>query len=109
MCTQGCQTFMWGGKGSPIHDDEGECFCACGENNDSWSDKNILSRASCVPAKAHLLYGLVGLALSTAALCHAAYHLRRQVSPKPIPARETSGCEGVRVFSDRVFVRTTSS
>ena len=78
MCTQGCQTFMWGGEGIPTHDEEGRCLCACEE--DSWSDRNILGRASCVPAKANRVYGLVGLALCAAALGHAAYHLRRQVS-----------------------------
>lgn len=78
MCTQGCQTFIWGGEGTPTHDEEVRCFCVC--EDDSWSDTNILGRASCVPALAHLIYGWVGLSLSTAALCHAAYQLDRQVS-----------------------------
>jgi len=79
MCTQGCQTFVWGGTGVPMHDEGGLCSCVCEDN--SWSDHDILGSASCVPVKAHLLYGCVGLATSLTALCHAMYHLRRLVSP----------------------------
>lgn len=45
----------------------------------SWSDLNILDSASCVPRKAHLVFGWVGLVLSTTCFCHAAYHRHRQV------------------------------
>ena len=77
MCTQGCRTFLWGGRGSPRYDEEGRCFCVC--EDDRWSDLNLLARPSCVPVKAHVIYGWVGLVLSVAALCHAAYQLHRQV------------------------------
>lgn len=61
-----------------MYDEEGRCFCVC--EDDSWSDLNLLGRASCVPVKAHMIYGWVGLVLSVAALCHAAYQLHRQVT-----------------------------
>jgi len=62
----------------PKVDDEGGCWCACG--GDGWSDLNVLGRPSCVPGKAHLAFGCVGLILSASALSHAAYHFHRQVS-----------------------------
>eukprot|EP00752_Nemacystus_decipiens_P004321 g3946.t1 len=43
------------------------------------SDLNLLGRPSCVPVKAHMIYGWVGLVLSVAALCHATYQLHRQI------------------------------
>lgn len=78
LCTGSCRTFLWGGSGVPDMDDEGGCWCDC--EDDSWSDLNVLGRPSCVPVKAHLAFGCVGLMLSVAALYHAVYHLRRQVS-----------------------------
>lgn len=77
MCSQDCRTFLWGGTGVPSQDEEDTCFCVCAD--DSWSDLNILGGASCVPVKAHHIFGSVGLAISVAALGHAAYHLHRQV------------------------------
>lgn len=47
--------------------------------DDSWSDLNLLALPSCVPVKAHMIFGWVGVALSVATLCHAAYQLNRQV------------------------------
>lgn len=76
MCDQSC-SFLWGGTGVATHDDDGGCFCVCG--NDSWSSLNILGGASCVPVKAHRIFGWVGVAVSVAALGHAAYHLREQL------------------------------
>ncbi|CAM9537409.1 unnamed protein product, partial [Ectocarpus fasciculatus] len=38
----------------------------------------MLGRASCVPKKAHLVFGWVGLVVSVVVLCHAAHHIRRQ-------------------------------
>lgn len=80
MCQQGCRTFIWGGMGVPTHDGDGGCICAC--ENDSWSNRNVLGLASCVPVKAHLLFGWFGLVISVATLSHAAYHFRRQVCSK---------------------------
>lgn len=77
MCQQGCRTFAWGGMGVPTHDGDGGCFCAC--ESDSWSNLNILGLPSCVPVKAHLLFGWFGLVISVVTLSHAAYHFRRQV------------------------------
>lgn len=78
MCTNGCRTFLWRGKGIPSHDEGDLCSCTC--EDDSWSDQNILGQASCVPVSAHLIYGGVGLVASMTALFHALYHLRRMVS-----------------------------
>ncbi|CAN0110918.1 unnamed protein product [Pylaiella littoralis] len=77
MCVQDCRTFLWGGAGVPMHDAAGRCSCLC--EDDSWSDLNILGRASCVPVMTHRIFGWVGLVLSVAALSHAAYSLDRQV------------------------------
>lgn len=55
----------------------GASLCIC--EDESWSDRNILGRASCVPAVAHETFGWVGLVFSVGVLCHAAHHLRRQV------------------------------
>jgi len=80
MCIQDCQTFLWGGNGLPSYDDRGSylgCWCAC--EDDSWSDLNLLALPSCVPVKAHMIFGWVGVALSVTTLCHAAYQLNRQV------------------------------
>lgn len=79
MCVQDCRTFLWGGGGVPTHDDgSGECSCSC--EDDSWSDLNIVGRASCVPMMSHRMFGWVGLILSVATLVHALYNLVRQVS-----------------------------
>ena len=40
---------------------------------------DILAGASCVPVKAHQIFGGIGMAVSVVALGHAAYQLRRQV------------------------------
>lgn len=77
MCTQDCRTWLWGGKGDPTYDGEGQCACVC--DDERWSDHNLLGRASCVPVMAHVIFGWAGLALSLAGLCHASYHLNRQV------------------------------
>ena len=77
MCTQGCRTFIWGGTGVQELSDEHCSSCVCDDG--SWSDINILGNASCVPRKAHLAFGWIGLALSTTCFCHAAYHRHRQV------------------------------
>ncbi|CAM9175991.1 unnamed protein product, partial [Ectocarpus sp. 12 AP-2014] len=53
------------------------CFCVC--EDDSWSNLNILGLASCIPVKAYVIFGWVGLAFSMAALSHAAYHFQRQL------------------------------
>lgn len=75
MCHHNCRTFLWGGAGVPA---DGGCFCVC--DNENWSGLNILGGASCVPVKAHRIFGWAGLAVSVISLGHAAYHLRRQVS-----------------------------
>ncbi|CAN0501230.1 unnamed protein product, partial [Laminaria digitata] len=80
MCTQDCRTWLWRGTGSPMYRDGeggGQCFCVC--DDERWSDHNLLGRASCVPVIAHLTFGWIGLAVSAAALCQAAYQLHRQV------------------------------
>ncbi len=95
MCTQGCQTFLWGGKGAPSYEDRA-CVCVC--ESDSWSDLNLLALPSCVPVKAHMTFGWVGVALSVATLCHAAYQLNRQVRGGPgvrISRADSSGCVSV--------------
>lgn len=76
MCTQGCRAFIWGGTGVQELSHE-HCSCVCDDG--SWSDLNILDSASCVPRKAHLVFGWFGLVLSTTCFCHAAYHRHRQV------------------------------
>ena len=76
---QHCQTFLWGGEGLANVDDEGGDFtCEC--EDELWSDTNILGRPSCIPTKAHVIFGTVGLASSMVGICHAAYQLNRQVS-----------------------------
>jgi len=47
MCTENCQTFLWGGSGFPVVNDEAGCSCVCEDK--SWSNLNLLGRASCVP------------------------------------------------------------
>lgn len=85
MCTQDCRTWLWGGGGNPTYDDGGgQCSCVC--DDERWSDHNLLGRASCVPVLAHAIFGWVGVALSAAALCHAAYHLHMQVSRRVLYA-----------------------
>ncbi|CAM9667119.1 unnamed protein product [Ectocarpus fasciculatus] len=77
MCAENvCSTFVWRGPGFPELDSDGTCSCVC--DNDTWSERNILGQPSCVPVVVHLVFGGVGLALSVAVLCHAAYHLHRQ-------------------------------
>ena len=77
-CTEGCRTLLWEGTGMPEYDSDGSCSCDC--DDDRWSDHNALGHPSCVPVKAHLVFGWIGLVLSVAALFHAVYHLRRQVN-----------------------------
>lgn len=79
-CIQGCQMFLSGGSGIPSTNERGECSCACGDE-ESWSEYNILGRASCVPKKAHLIYGALGLLATVASLCHAMHQFNRQVIP----------------------------
>ena len=76
MCLGDCQTFLWGGEGVPTHNG-GQCSCVC--QNSSWSNLNLLGRPSCVPVKAHQIFGWAGLAASVVSLAHVIYHLRRQV------------------------------
>ena len=78
MCIQSCRTFLWGGEGYPTYDGDGICSCVC--KDDDWSNLNIFGRASCVPRKAHDVFGWVGLAFSMAALCHVVYQLNQQVN-----------------------------
>lgn len=59
----------------PEVDEEGGCRC-----DNGFLDLNVLGCPSCVPVKAHLAFGCVGMVLSVAALGHATYHLDRQVS-----------------------------
>lgn len=75
-CVQECQTFLWGGAGSPRMDDDGDCSCVCG---DEWSAYNILGVPSCVPSEAHFIFGAVGLLTAIAILCQSAHQLNRQV------------------------------
>lgn len=56
---------------------EGKCSCLC--DNNSWSNLNLLGRASCVPVNAHQAFCGVAFAVSMASLLHVIYHLRRQV------------------------------
>lgn len=77
MCRTDCRTLIWGGTGQPAYGAGGQCSCIC--EDDSWSDRNILGRASCVPDVVHKVFGWAGLGISVGVLCHAAYHLRRRV------------------------------
>lgn len=77
---QHCQTFLWGNEGiANVDDVSGDFTCDCGD--EGWSDFNILGRPSCVPTKAHVIFGAVGLATSVAGMLHATHQLYRQVSP----------------------------
>lgn len=76
-CIQDCQTFLWGGAGIPTMDDDGDCFCVC--EDDEWSAYNIIGAPSCVPSRAHLIFGVVGLLATIFTLCHSAHQLNRQV------------------------------
>lgn len=77
MCRNECRTFLWKGDGQPTHSADGRCWCIC--EDETWSDRNILGRAACVPHVAHTTFGWAGLVLSVCVLCHAVHHLRRQV------------------------------
>jgi len=90
-----CQTFLWRGEGLAENVD-GDFLCEC---QLFWSSTNILGRPSCVPSKAHLIYGTVGLVSSTLGICHAAYQLKRQVSPKQRITQVTSGGRKGRVIA----------
>lgn len=76
---QHCQTFLWGGEGVANYDDVNSSDFTCDCEDGVWSDFNILGRPSCVPTKAHLVFGAIGLATSMAGMLHAAYQLNRQV------------------------------
>ncbi|CAM9155797.1 unnamed protein product [Ectocarpus sp. 13 AM-2016] len=77
MCTENiCSTFIWRGPGYPEHDTGGLCSCVCEDG--TWSNWNILGRASCVPVVVHTIFGGAGLTVSVAVLFHAIYHLHRQ-------------------------------
>ncbi|CAM9670318.1 unnamed protein product [Ectocarpus fasciculatus] len=77
MCGQDCRTFLWGGTGTSTVGADGGCRCACGD--ETWSEHNMLGLPSCVPSKAHVVFGAVGVLMAMTSLCHSAYHLRRQV------------------------------
>jgi len=77
-CVRECQTFLWGGTGTAVSDEQGAgCSCIC--EDEGWSDRNILGIPSCVPSKAHLVFGVVGLLASMTSLLHTSHHLYRQV------------------------------
>ena len=81
---QYCQTFLWGGGGlANVDGVSGDFTCEC--EDELWSDTNILGRPSCIPTKAHVIFGTVGIASSMVGICHAAYQLNRQVSPTKRP------------------------
>lgn len=77
MCDQDCQTFLWGGGGISTVGADGGCRCACGD--ETWSEYSILGLPSCVPSKAHVVFGAVGVLMATTTLGHSAYQLYRQV------------------------------
>ncbi|CAN0450077.1 unnamed protein product [Ectocarpus sp. 12 AP-2014] len=60
-----------------MSDDGTSCSCIC--EDDSWADHNILGSDSCVPIKAHVIFGSVGIILSVAVLCQALYQLHLQL------------------------------
>ncbi|CAM9958208.1 unnamed protein product [Ectocarpus sp. 4 AP-2014] len=53
------------------------CSCIC--EDDSWADHNILGSDSCVPIKARMISGSVGIILSVAVLFQALYQLHLQL------------------------------
>lgn len=76
-----CRSFLWGGDGITNNaDGESGAFTSCVCEDDGWSDFNILGRPSCVPTKAHVIFGAVGVISSVAGICHTVYQLNRQVS-----------------------------
>ncbi|CAN0245930.1 unnamed protein product [Ectocarpus fasciculatus] len=61
-----------------MSDEDGtSCSCIC--EDDSWADHNILGSDSCVPIKAHMIFGSVGIVLSVAVLSQALYQLHLQL------------------------------
>ena len=76
-CIQDCQAFLWGGIGVSTIDECGDCLCICGD--DGWSTFNIIGAPSCVPSRAHIIFGVVGLLTTIASLYHSAHQLNRQV------------------------------
>ncbi|CAM9266768.1 unnamed protein product [Ectocarpus sp. 6 AP-2014] len=60
-----------------MSDDGTTCSCIC--EDDSWADHNILGSDSCVPIKAHVIFGSVGIVLSVAVLFQALYQLHLQL------------------------------
>ena len=91
---QHCQTFLWGGEGlANVDDVSGDFTCEC--EGELWSDTNILGRPSCIPTKAHVIFGTVGVASSIVGICHAAYQLNRQVSPTKRPTVDNYPQDGV--------------
>lgn len=76
MCRD-CQTFLWGGTGISLVDADGGCTFVC--EGEGWLEYNILGVPSCVPSKAHELFGALGVIFAMASLCHSGYHLVRQV------------------------------
>ncbi|CAB1113527.1 unnamed protein product [Ectocarpus sp. CCAP 1310/34] len=95
MCGQDCQTSLWGGTGISTVGADGGCRCACGD--ETWSEYNILGLPSCVPSKAHAVFGAVGVFVTMTSLGHAAYQLYRQVKyHRQFMAASTSSVEKCR-------------
>lgn len=78
-CVQDCRTSLWGGTGIPDYNDNGDCRCGC---EVEWSTYNILGVPSCVPSKAHAVFGAVGLLIAMVILFQSAHQLNRQVRKK---------------------------
>lgn len=89
MCVQSCRTFLWGGTGYPVERFSPDATCSCTCDSDTWVDHNILGESSCVPTKAHVVFGWVGLTLAMLGLTHAIYQLQRQVSLFNSPLLQT--------------------
>ncbi|CAM9676003.1 unnamed protein product [Ectocarpus sp. 4 AP-2014] len=95
MCGQDCQTFLWGGTGISTVGADGGCRCACG--GETWTEYSILGLPSCVPSKAHVVFGAVGVLMTMTSLGHAAYQLYRQVKyHRQLIAASTSSVEKCR-------------
>ncbi|CAN0188442.1 unnamed protein product, partial [Ectocarpus sp. 12 AP-2014] len=60
-----------------MSNDGTSCSCIC--EDESWADHNILGSASCVPIKAYVIFGSVGIILSVAVLFQALYQLHLQL------------------------------
>ncbi|CAM9445144.1 unnamed protein product [Pylaiella littoralis] len=74
-----CDTFLWGGGGvANVDDVSGEFTCVC--TGEGWTNCNILGQPSCVPTKAHVIFGALGVASSIVGICHAVHQLTRQIN-----------------------------